>query len=85
MKNKLMITVERSEDITSLVEAYEEEGFFFLKKTHSRDGYVVLEFEGDRELVAYNSRGEGQQGFIEFEDGTQSSLYIRQEKNFWED
>jgi len=85
MRNILEITAEKTENISSIVEIYEDEGFSLISKRSLRDGRVVLTFEGSREEVSYNTQIEGQKGFIEFEDGTQSPLYIRREKNLLED
>lgn len=85
MKNILEITVENTEDISSVIYFYQEEGLEFIGKTNLRNGKVLLKFEGEREDISYQTQIEDQKGFIEFEDGTQSPLYIRRERNFWED
>lgn len=85
MKNRLEITVNSFENLEEIIDSYREEGLSLVEKQSLPNRDVILVFEGERENIAYQTQIENQKGFIEFDDGSVSSLYIKRERNFWED
>lgn len=82
MRNLIEIIV-NSSDFSDVTEYYESQGFSFISsKIYDRNELLVT-FEGSRDSIA--DVGTFHRAVIQFEDGTESPLYIKRERNFWED
>jgi len=88
MRNLLKATCMRI-NYNEVVAEYEEMGFTLVSShvtpEQAKWGEITLTFQGEREDVAELSDEEGHHSFLEFDDGTTSPLYIKRERNFWED
>ena len=73
------------ENLSFAIEQYGEEGIEFISsKPGNIKGTVVATFSGDIDTISRTSN-ENNKTYIEFEDGCRSPLYIKRERNFWED
>ena len=71
-----------TQEVTSTVEAYSEQGFVLEKKT-SLGLEADLWFTCPDSYSGYQAISDyGAQGFLEFRDGTLSPLYVRRSHNF---
>jgi hypothetical protein len=83
MKSLIEVTVLKEYFQETLAE-YSEEGFEYLSsKNGDSDDTIIVIFRGDIHATPYSS--ENSKSFLEFEDGSRSPLYIKRERNFWED
>ena len=84
MLNYLRKTV-TPKDESKITALYRERGLNLIKSSKDNvTGLVILEFEGNRSEVA-DLFESGDEASIQFEDGVVSPLYIRRERNFWDD
>jgi hypothetical protein len=73
-----------SQEVTDYVRYYEEQGLEFVNKfVHSKE-QVELTFRTSGKELATSLAQEDAQLFLEFEDGTQSPLYVRKQRDFSE-
>lgn len=83
MKSLLEVTVQK-EFFHDTLQEYVSEGFEYIS---SRDGQdkdtIILILRGDINATPYPT--ENNKSFLEFEDGSYSPLYIKRNRNFWED
>jgi hypothetical protein len=82
MKSLIEIGISKT-DFQETLDSYLEEGFEYVSSTDNGDIISVL-FRGDIHNVAAYSN-EYNKSYLEFEDKTRSPLYIKRERNFWED
>lgn len=84
MKSLVEITISK-EDFHDIVNQYESEGFEYLtsKASDNRDEVIAV-FRVDKDALEFQSP-KNSNAFIEFEDGTRSPLYIKRNRDFWED
>jgi len=83
MTNYLEITAHQDE-IDFLITKYTSNGLHLVDERKQSDGLITLVFEGNRDAIAEHYTS-GDKAFLEFEDGTVSPLYIKRERNFWDD
>lgn len=88
MRNLVEISTYRI-DYKETIEHYEDQGFSYVSShvspEQNKTGEITIVFEGSREDIAEISDADGHRSFLQFDDGTESPLYIKRERNFWED
>ena len=84
MKSLIEISISK-EDFQDIVNQYESDGFEYLtsKPSDTKDEIIAV-FRVDKNSLEYQSP-KNSNAFIEFEDGTRSPLYIKRNRDFWED
>ena len=87
MKNIIEVKIDRR-DFRQTVDRWTEEGFQYLDSVtlphQVNTNEVTVRFEGSRDAVAQQAES-GERAFLLFDDGSESPLYIKRERNFWED
>lgn len=84
MKSLIEIAVSK-DHFQDTITAYAAEGFEYIsdKPTEDRNTLLVM-FRGDiHNLSQYSNQNN--KSYLEFEDGTRSPLYIKRNRDFWED
>ena len=82
MKSLIEISISKINFQDSLNE-YIERGFEYVSSKDNGDSVAVV-LRGEIEEVAHYS-SEHNKTYLEFEDGSQVSLYIKRNRDFWED
>jgi hypothetical protein len=84
MKSLIEISVSK-DHFQDTITAYAAEGFEYIsdKATEDRNTLLVL-FRGDIHALSQYSN-ENNKSYLEFDDGTRSPLYIKRNRDFWED
>ena len=82
MKSLIEISISKI-DFQDTLNYYLEEGFEYLSSTDNGESITVV-LRGEIQSVAQYSN-EYNKSYIEFDDKTRSPLYIKRERNFWED
>jgi hypothetical protein len=82
MKSLIEISVSK-EHFQDIVSEYNAEGFEYVSSRPSDDkNMLILLLRGD---IHKASQYQSDKSYLEFGDGTQSPLYIKRNRNFWED
>jgi hypothetical protein len=82
MKSLIEISVSK-EHFQDIVSEYTAEGFEYVSSRPSDDrNILVVLLRGD---IHNASQYQSDKSYLEFSDGTQSPLYIKRNRNFWED
>lgn len=82
MRNLVEISCDRN-SASETISYYEEQGFQFISSQRIDKDLMLLVFEASKDSIANLSTI--RQAKIQFDDGTESPLYIKRERNFWED
>jgi hypothetical protein len=82
MKSLIEISISKI-DFQDTLNYYLEEGFEYLSSIDNGESITVV-LRGEIQSVAQYSN-EHNKSYIEFDDKTRSPLYIKRERNFWED
>jgi hypothetical protein len=82
MKSLIEITVSK-DHFQDIVSEYAAEGFDYVSSRPSDDkNMLVVLLRGD---IHNASQYQSDKSYLEFEDGTRSPLYIKRNRDFWED
>lgn len=82
MKSLIEVKISKS-SFQDTVSEYTSEGFEFLTSKPSEDNdYLIAIFRSEIHNASFYQT---EKSYLEFEDGTTSPLYIKRERNFWED
>jgi hypothetical protein len=82
MKSLIEISMSKI-NFQETLDSYLEEGFEYVSSTDNGETIIVL-LRGDIHNVSHYLN-EYNKSYLEFEDKTRSPLYIKRERNFWED